>query len=116
MNLPLNRNRVRVQNLGLMLNLIPVLIWKLVLCQHRKVKILLKIHLCMFTRKIKKQSDRPSHFKNSRSREDTVGSQLDQTLINEQILSQLDAIGKCLTAIQKCLASAAQPKAKKCSS
>ena len=41
-----------------------------------------------------KKSDRPSHFKNSRSHEATVGSQPDQTLINEQILTQLDAIGK----------------------
>ena len=46
-----------------------------------------------------KGSDRPSCFKNSRSHEATVGSQLDQTLINERILTQLDAIGKRLTAI-----------------
>ena len=55
-----------------------------------------------------KKSDRPSHFKNSRPREDT-----DQTLINEWILTQLDAIGKHLTAIENSLASAARPKAKK---
>ena len=40
-------------------------------------------------------------------------SQPDQTMINERILSQLDAIGKCLTAIEKSSASAARPKAKK---
>ena len=61
--------------------------------------------------KIFKKSDRPSHFKNLRSRE--VGSQPDQTLINERILSQLDAIGKRLTAIEQSSASAARPKAKK---
>ena len=109
MNLPLNRNRVRVQNLGLIL----ILVWKLVICQHRKVKILLKNPLCMFTRKISKKSDRPSHFKNSRSREDTVGSQPDQTLINERIHTQLDAIGKHLIVIERSLVSAARPKAKK---
>ena len=52
-------------------------------------------------------------FKNSRTRGDTVGSQPDQTLINEWILTQLDAIGKCSTATEKSLASAAWPKAKK---
>ena len=60
-----------------------------------------------------KKSDRPSRFKNSRSREVTAGSQLDQTLINERILSQLDTIGKHLTAIEQSSASAARPKAKK---
>ena len=61
-----------------------------------------------------KKSDRPSRFKNSRSREVTVGSQPDQTnQINERILTQLDAIGKHLTAIEESLASAARPKAKK---
>ena len=64
------------------------------------------------TKKFKK-SDRPSRFKNSRSREVMAGSQLDQTLINERILSQLDAIGKRLTAIEQSSASAARPKAKK---
>ena len=64
------------------------------------------------TKKCKK-SDRPSRFKNSRSREVTAGSQPDQTLINERILSQLDAIGKRLTAIEQSSASAARPKAKK---
>ena len=59
-----------------------------------------------------KGSDRPSCFKNSRSHEATVGSQPDQTLINERILTQLDAIGKRLTAIEKGSASAARPKAK----
>ena len=39
------------------------------------------------------------------------GSQLDQALINEQILSQLDAISKSLTATTK--APAAWPKARK---
>ena len=63
-------------------------------------------------RKLKK-SDRPSRFKNSRSREVMAESQPDQTMINERILSQLDAIGKRLTAIKKISASAAQPKAKK---
>ena len=51
-----------------------------------------------------KKSDRPSRFKNLKSREDTVGSQPDQTPINARILTQLDAIGS---------ASAARPKAKK---
>ena len=46
-----------------------------------------------------KKSDRPSRFKNSRSNEATVGIQPDQTLINEWILTQLDAIVKRLTAI-----------------
>ena len=40
-------------------------------------------------------------------------SQPDQTMINERILSQLDAIGKRLTAIEQSSASAARPKAKK---
>ena len=64
------------------------------------------------TKKFKK-SDRPSRFKNSRSREVTVASQPDQTVINERILAQLDAIGKRLTAIEESSASAARPKAKK---
>ena len=64
------------------------------------------------TKKCKK-SDRPSRFKNLRSREVTAGSKPDQTLINERILSQLDAIGKRLTAIEQSSASAARPKAKK---
>ena len=38
---------------------------------------------------------------------------LDQTLINQQILSQLDAIGKRLTVIESKSASPAKPKAKK---
>ena len=59
------------------------------------------------------KSDRPSCFKNSRSREVTAGSQPDQTLINERILSQLDTIGKRLTAIEQSSASAARVKAKK---
>ena len=67
----------------------------------------------MFRPKNFKKSDRLSRFKNSRSREVMVESQPDQTLINERILSQLDAIGKCLTAIEKSPASAARPKAKK---
>ena len=58
-----------------------------------------------------KKSDRPSRFKNSRKV--TVGSQPDQTVINERILTQLDVIGKRLTAIEESSASAAQPKAKK---
>ena len=41
-----------------------------------------------------------------------AASQLDQALINKRIFTQLDAISKCLTAIEKCLASAARPKAK----
>ena len=44
---------------------------------------------------------------------DMAGSQLDQVLIHEQILTQLDAIGKLLTAIEKGVVSAARPKAKK---
>ena len=64
------------------------------------------------TRKFKK-SDRPSRFKNLRSKEVTAESQSDQTLINERVLSQLDAIGKRLTAIEQSSASAARPKAKK---
>ena len=60
-----------------------------------------------------KKSDRPSRFKNSRSHEVTVGSQPDQTLINEWILTQLDRIGRRLTAIEKGSVSAARPKAKK---
>ena len=64
------------------------------------------------TKKIKK-SDRPSRFKNSRSMEVMAGSQPDQTLINERILSQLDAIGKRLNAIEESSASAARPKARK---
>ena len=60
-----------------------------------------------------KKSDRPSGFKNSRPKQDTVASQPDQKLINERILTQLDAIGKRLTAIEKSSASAARPKAKK---
>ena len=64
------------------------------------------------TKKFKK-SDRPSRFKNSRSREVTAESQPDQTLINERILSQLDTIGKRLTAMEQSSASAARPKAKK---
>ena len=60
-----------------------------------------------------KKTDRPSPFKNSRLHEITVGSQPDQTLINEPILTQLDAIGKRLTAIENCLAFAPRPKAKK---
>ena len=59
------------------------------------------------------KSDRLSRFKNSRSREVTARSQPDQTLINERILSQLDATGKRLTAIEQSSASAARPKAKK---
>ena len=59
------------------------------------------------TKKFKK-SDR-----NSRSKEVTAESQPDQTLINERIHSQLDAIGKPLTAIEQSSASAARPKAKK---
>ena len=43
----------------------------------------------------------------------TVGSQPDQTLINERIFTQLDAIGKHLTGIEESSTSAAQPKAKK---
>ena len=110
MNLPLTRNRVRVQNLGLILNLILVLIWKSVLCCHRKVRILLANLLC---------TCRPKNSKNltdlhiSKIQEVTAESQPDQTLINERILSQLDAIGKRLTAIEQSLASAAWPKAKK---
>ena len=64
------------------------------------------------TKKFKK-SDRPSRLKNSRSREVTVASQPDQTVINERILAQLDTIGKRLTAIEESSASAARPKAKK---
>ena len=64
------------------------------------------------TRKLKK-SDRPSRFKNSRSREVTVANQPDQTVINDRILAQLDAIGKRLTVIEESSASAARPKAKK---
>ena len=64
------------------------------------------------TKKFKK-SDRPSRFKNSRSREVTAGSQPDQTLINERIFSLLDAIGKNLTAMEQSSTSAARSKAKK---
>ena len=60
-----------------------------------------------------KKSDRSSRFKNSRPRKDSVGSQKDHTLINERTLTQLDATGKCLTAIEKSSASAAIPEAKK---
>ena len=60
-----------------------------------------------------KKSDRLSLFTNSGDREDVAGNQPDQALINERILTQLDAIGKHLTAIAKCSASAAPPKAKK---
>ena len=60
-----------------------------------------------------KKSDRPSRFKNSKPKSDTVVCQPDQKLINERILTQLDAIGKRLTAIEKGSASAARPKAKK---
>ena len=67
-------------------------------------------HLCFVRRK---KSDRPSRFKNSRYTEDVAGSQPDQALINEWIRTQLDAIGKHFTAIEKCSASAAGPKAKK---
>ena len=42
-----------------------------------------------------------------------MASQPDQTVINDRILAQLDAIGKRLTAIEESSASAAQPKAKK---
>ena len=56
-----------------------------VLCQKKKFK----------------KSDRPSCFKKSRPREDASGSQPDQVLINEQISTQLDAIGKHLTATEK---------------
>ena len=55
-----------------------------------------------------KKSDRLSRFKNSRTRVDTVGSQMDQTLINEWILTI-----KRLTTIEKSSASAVRPTAKK---
>ena len=48
--------------------------------------------------------------------EDNNGSQPDQALIIEWILTQLDAIGKRLTAIEQNSASAARPKAKKLAS
>ena len=67
----------------------------------------------MYRPKNFKKSDRPSSFKNSTSREVTAGSQPDQTLINERILSQLDTIGKRLTVIEQSSASAALPKVKK---
>ena len=66
------------------------------------------VHVAKF-----KKADRPSRFKNSRPRPDTVACQPDQNVINERILTQLDAIGKRLTAIEESLASAARPKAKK---
>ena len=46
-------------------------------------------------------------------REVMAGSQPDQTLINERILSQLDAIGKDSTAIKESSAPAAQSKGRK---
>ena len=54
-------------------------------------------------------SNRPSHFKNSRRREDIAASQPDKALINERILTQLDALDKRLTAIEKSSASAGLP-------
>ena len=60
-------------------------------------------------KKTLKKLDRPSRFKNSRPREDTSGSQLDQALINERILTQLDAIGKRLTAGEQNLVSIVEP-------
>ena len=42
-----------------------------------------------------------------------VRNQPDHTLINERILTQLDTIGKRLTAIEKSSAFAALPKAKR---
>ena len=66
------------------------------------------VHVAKF-----KKADRPSRFKNSRPRPDTVACQPDQNVINERILTQLDAIGKRLTAIEESSASAARPKAKK---
>ena len=50
------------------------------------------------------------HLKNADQREEKLP---DQALINQRILSQLDAIGKRLTVIENKSASPAKPKAKK---
>ena len=60
-----------------------------------------------------KQSDRPSCLKNSRHMLVSTGSQPDQALINERILTQVDTIGKGLTSIEQNSASVHRPKAKK---
>ena len=51
-------------------------------------------------------------MKNSRLRDDTGRFQPEQAPINNRILTQMDAISKHLTAIEKSSASAARPKAK----
>ena len=77
------------------------------------MKILLKNRLCMFTRKISKNQTDLHVSKIQDLGRIRLESQPDQILINEWILTQLDAIGKCLTAIEKSSASAARPEAKK---